>query len=209
MNVDIKPIVNNILDSYETRVEVVGKVMKETTALLKRLSREQAEMALKLRETLAKKESLRKRDFDYVLEDIVLRNLDKEKKVNEVLENFQKEEEDLVARLRNVLTGREKIKLSDFRLLSKEILDRLDRREKEVSGVLKGFHIEQEELAAGLRGLIKKGDQVRTKDFRAMTESLRLRQLGRETGIGRLLGEFGKVEEEVKLRWKKVLEGYV
>ena len=209
MNVDIKPIVNNILDSYETRVEVVGKVMKETTALLKRLSREQAEMALKLRETLAKKESLRKRDFDYVLEDIVLRNLDKEKKVNEVLENFQKEEEDLVARLRNVLTGREKIKLSDFRLLSKETLDRLDRREKEVSGVLKGFHIEQEELAAGLRRLVEKGDQVRTKDFRAMTESLRLRQLGRESGIGKLLGEFGKVEEEVKLRWKKVLEGYV
>lgn len=206
---NIKPVVDNILNSYETRVRVVGKVMQETTAFLKRLSREQGEMALQLRDTLAKKESLRKRDFDYLLEDIVLKHLDKEKKVNEVLENFQKEEEGMVARFRNILTGTEKIKLSDFRLVSKEILERLDRREKEVSEMLRSFHIEQEELAAGLRGLVEKGDQIKTRDFKAMTESIRLRQLEREGEIGKLLSDLGKVQEEVSLRWEKVLEGYI
>ena len=209
MDTEIKTVVDNILDSYETRVKVVGKVMKETTVLLKRLSREQAEMALGLRDTLAKKESLRKRDFDYLLEDIVLKNLDKEKKVNGVLEGFQEEEKDIIARLRNILTGTEKVKLSEFNLLSKEILGRLDRREKEAGEVLRSFHIEQEELAAGLRKLAEKGDQVRTKDIKAMTERLKLRQLERESEIGELLSDLGKVQEEVNLRWGKLLEVYV
>jgi len=206
---NMKSVVDNILNSYETRVKVVGKVMQDTTALLKQLSREQAEMALKLRDTLARKESLRKRDFDHLLEDIVLKNLDKEKKVNEVLESFQKVEEEMVAKLRNILAGAEKIKLSEFRSLSKEILERLDRREEEVGDVLRSFHIEQEELAAGLRNLIEKGDHIKVKDFKMMTEGLRIRQLVRESEIGKLLSDFGKVREEVKLRWGKVLESYV
>lgn len=209
MDTNIKTVVDNILDSYEARVKVVAKVMKETTALLERLSKEQGEMALQLRDTLAKKESLRKRDFDLLLEDVVLRNLDKGKKVNEVLENFRKEEEAMVARLRNILTGAETIKLSEFRLLSKELLERLDRSEKEASEVLRSFHIEQEELAACLRKLVEKGDQIRTKDFKAMTENLRLRQLEKESEIGKILNDFGKVQEEVKLRWGKVFESYV
>jgi len=208
VNTNIKTVVDNILNSYETRVKVVGKVMKETTLFLKCMSREQAEMALQLRDTLAKKESLRKRDFDYLLGDIVLRNLDEEKRVNKILENFQKEE-GMIARFRNILTGGEKIKLSEFRVLSKEILEHLDRREKEVSEVLRNFHIEQGVFLAGLRKLAKKGDQVRTKDFKAMTEGLRLKQLGKESEIGMLLSEFGKVQEEVKLRWEKVLKDYV
>ena len=209
MDSDLRTVVDNILNSYEARVKVVGNVMRQATSLLERLSKEQAEMALQLRDTLAKKQSLRKRDFDYRLEHIVLLNLDKKKKVNEVLENFQKEEQEMVGRLRDILTGSEKMKLSEFRLLSGNILERLGKREKEVSEVLRGFHVEQEELAAGLRNLVKKGDQIRTKDFKALTESLRLRQLEKEGEIGKLLGEFGKVQEEVNLRWGKVLESYV
>lgn len=205
---NMKSVVDNILNSYETRIKVVGKVMQDTTALLRQLSREQAEMALQLRDTLARKESLRKRDFDYLLEDIVLKNLDKEKKVNEVLESFQKEEEEMVARLRNILTGTEKIKLDAFRSLSKEILERLDKKEKEASDVLRSFHIEQEELAAGLRKLIEQGDQIRIKDFKRMTDNLRIGQLARESEIGNLLTDLAEVREEVKLRWGKVLETY-
>jgi len=207
---NMQSVVDNILNSYEERVETVGRVMQGTMALLDRLSREQAEMALQLRDTLAKKESLRKRDFDYLLEDIVLRNLDKEKKVKEqVLENFQKEEEEMVARFRSILTGAEKIKLSEFRSLSNEILERLDRREKEAGDVLRSFHIEQEELAAGLRKLVEKGDQIKIKDFKTVTENLRARQLERESEVGNLLTDLANVREEVRLRWGKVLECYV
>jgi len=202
-------IVDHILDSYEARVKVVAEVMRETTALLKRLSEEQAEMALHLRDVLAKKESLRKKDFDSLLKEIVVRNLDREKEVNEILEGFQIEQGELIARFRDILTGNEKIKLSDFRALSKQILERLDRREKEISDLLRSFHIEQEEVAASLRKLVEKGQQVRTRDLKTMIESLKLRRLERGGEVGHLLNALGKVQEEVKLRWEKVLQGYV
>jgi len=202
-------IVDHILDSYEARVKVVGQVMKETTALLRRLSEEQTQMASHLRDLLAKKESLRKKDFDSLLTDVVAQNSDKEKEVNEVLESYQKEQGDVIARFRNILTGNEKIKLSDFRVLSKKILGLLDKREKEISDLLRSFHIEQEEVAASLRKLVEKGDQVRTRDFKAVIESLKLRRLERGGEVGQLLNTLGNVQDEVKLRWQKVLEGYV
>ncbi|MDI6814848.1 MAG: hypothetical protein QMC90_02020 [Dehalococcoidales bacterium] len=208
LTINLKNIVDNILDSYEKRVKVVARVMKETTRVLKRLSTEQAKMALKLRNTLAKRQSLRKADFDGFLEDIVLRSLDKEKRVNQVVENFQKEGEEMIARMRDTLAGREKIKPSDFKLLSKTILDRLSQREKEVSEMMRNFHIEQEELSAGLRYLVEKGDEVKTKDLKAVTESIRLRQLERSSEIGKMLGELERVQQEINLRWGDVLKNY-
>lgn len=205
----MKDFVENVLDSYEKRVEVVSTVMRQTTELLKRLSQEQARMAWELRERLAKKESLRKKDFDSLLEDIVIRQLDKEKKIVKVLNDFQREEEGLIARLRSILTGSEKVTLSAFRELSEEVLDRLKEKEKEASNMLRSFHIAQEELSAELKRLVEKGEEVRTKDFKAMIESLRLRQREKESEIGRLLDEFGKVQEEVNLRWEQVVKSYL
>lgn len=204
----VSSIVEHILGSFAQRVRVVGEVMKETTALLKRLSLEQAEMALRLRDTLAQKQSLRKRDFDHLLEDIVLRNLDKRKRIHEALTSCQNEAEGMIARFRDALTGAKRTKLSEFRSISREILDRLDRKEREIGEALRSFHIEQEEFAAGLRKLVEKGDRVRTKDFRTVVGSLRRGQLERESEIGELLNAFGRVQEEVKSRWEKVFQGY-
>ncbi|NQT29640.1 MAG: hypothetical protein HQ596_03620 [Candidatus Saganbacteria bacterium] len=206
---NMKSFVEGVIDFYERRVTVVSSVMKETAELLQNFRLEQETMAGQLRDILAKQESLRRRDFDMMIEDLRISREGREKEVVEMLEHFQSQEEKMVSKLRSVVSGSSEVKLGDFKLLSQTILGEQKEREKEMVTLLRSFHLEQEEFSAALRKLLSKGEQVRIKDFKAMLESIRLSQKGRETEVGKLLGDFERVQEEVGLRWGKVIESYV
>ncbi len=199
---EMKNFVENLLDTYETRVKVISGAMRATANHLRDLSGEQAKMTLELRGILAKKRSFRKKDFDSLLQDVVVRNLDREKGITQALEDLQKEEQSMIARLRGILTGREQIKLSEFKPLSKDMIERLSLREKKASDMLRRFHIEQAELSRGLRRLLDKGEDVRVKDFKAMAGAVKLRQQERDSGVGRMLDDLDEVQQEINLQWQ-------
>lgn len=206
---ETKAVIENLLDTYEKRVGVISKAMRATTEYLGDLSNEQAEMALQLRDILARKESFRRKDFDSLLQDIVVWNIDRGKEITQALEDLQKEEESMITRLRGILTGREQIKLGEFRSLSKDIVERLSQREKKASDMLRRFHIEQGELSGSLRRLLDKRKDVRIKDFKVMTEAVKLRQQEKDSDVGRMLDDLEQVQEEVNLQWQGLRKSYV
>ncbi|MCK4417158.1 MAG: hypothetical protein KAV99_03235 [Candidatus Latescibacteria bacterium] len=206
---ETKAVIENLLDTYEKRVGVISKAMRATTEYLGDLSNEQAEMALQLRDILARKESFRRKDFDSLLQDIVVWNIDRGKEITQALEGLQKEEESMITRLRGILTGREQIKLGEFRSLSKDIVERLSQREKKASDMLRRFHIEQGELSGSLRRLLDKRKDVRIKDFKVMTEAVKLRQQEKDSDIGRMLDDLEEVQEEISLQWQGLRKSYV
>ena len=206
---ETKAVIENLLDTYEKRVGVISKAMRATTEYLGDLSNEQAEMALQLRDILARKESFRRKDFDSLLQDIVVWNIDRGKEITQALEGLQKEEESMITRLRGILTGREQIKLGEFRSLSKDIVERLSQREKKASDMLRRFHIEQGELSGSLRRLLDKRKDVRIKDFKVMTEAVKLRQQEKDSDVGRMLDDLEQVQEEVNLQWQGLRKSYL
>ena len=206
---ETKAVIENLLDTYEKRVGVISKAMRATTEYLGDLSNEQAEMALQLRDILARKESFRRKDFDSLLQDIVVWNIDRGKEITQALEDLQKEEESMITRLRGILTGREQIKLGEFRSLSKDIVERLSQREKKASDMLRRFHIEQGELSGSLRRLLDKRKDVRIKDFKVMTEAVKLRQQEKDSDVGRMLDDLEQVQEEVNLQWQGLRKSYL
>ncbi|ODS34300.1 MAG: hypothetical protein SCARUB_00559 [Candidatus Scalindua rubra] len=204
----IKSFIENLLDTYEKRVAVISQAMRATADNLRDLSKEQAEMALQLRDTLAKKTSFRRKDFDSFLQDVVIQNLDREKEITKALEDLQKEEESMIARLRDILTGKENVKLVEFKLISKDLIERLSQREKKAADMLRWFHIEQEELTRGLRKLIDKED-IRIKDFKVMVESIKLRQQERDSDVGRMLEDLEEVQQQINWQWEDLRKSYL
>ncbi len=204
-----KIFVETLLDTYETRVKVTIKTMRATVDYLSALSREQAKMTLELRGIMAKKQSFRRKDFDSLLQDIVGRNLDREKEITQALDDLQKEEDSMSARLRRIVTGEEQIELSEFKLVSKEIIERLHVREKKASDLLRQFHIEQAELSEGLRKLLDKGEDIRIKDFKAMTGAIQLRHQERDSEVGKILDDLEGIQEEINLQWQDLRKNYL
>lgn len=196
--------VESVIDSYEVRVKTVGALMRQTVEVLKRFDREQEEKVMELQDLLAKAESLRRKDFDTLMGEIWTRRREKEKEMAQTLESFLREQQELVAWLRKVITNGN-ISLEEFKLLSQNILTRQKEKEGKLSQMLRELHLEQEELGTGLKRLLQKGEKVRIKDFKAMIRAIRLRQGGRKDEVGKMLDELWGIDEKVGAQWRKVM----
>ncbi|MDI6892960.1 MAG: hypothetical protein QMD08_08290 [Actinomycetota bacterium] len=202
---DIQNFVHNIIDSYEMRVKTVTALMRQTNELLKSFRLEQEEMIVELRERLAKSECLRRGDFDAMMESIRTQQRERERQVSQMLEKFHREEHEMVAGLREILVSNKWTRLQDFRVIKENILTRQKEREREVSDILRSFHLEQEELYTGLKKLLSKNESVKIKDFKAMIKSIQAVRKERESEVGKMLEDLREVHEEVSGQWQKVM----
>ena len=200
-----KDLTGEVIDSYEMRVETVSSLMRQTVQVLKNFQPQQEEMAEELKNILAKTEFLRKKDFDKMMEEIWGKRGEREKKLHKTLEDFLRDEREMIDELRKLLGSGEPMKMDDFTVFKERILDRQREREKKVSQILKSFHLEQEELRTALRRLLLKGDRVKIKDLKELIRGFRAHRIHKQSSIGRALEELEMVDREVDTAWQRVM----
>ncbi|PIU86352.1 MAG: hypothetical protein COS67_02990, partial [Deltaproteobacteria bacterium CG06_land_8_20_14_3_00_44_19] len=157
---NLKTLANSILDSYETRVRTVNVLMDQSYHFFTEHQLELDEMMERLKDNLARAESLRKRDFDRMTRDITERQHSQEEGVDEVFDHFKEEETEMIGRLRKIIISGNRSSLEDVEAIREDILKRQKERENSIIKVLKRFQIEQEELGIALKRLLSKGEYV-------------------------------------------------
>lgn len=201
----VRNIVEQIVNSYESKVKTVTSLMKEVHQRVKNYHIEQEQMTNRSRDILAKNECLRKKDFDTMIAGIRSQQEAREKEVSQMVEDFCKEEEETVAKLKEILTVKSASTLEDFKVLKERMLNRPKEREKRVSQMLKDFHRDQEELNTAFRMLLGKGSSVRIKDFKAMVKAFQIERRDENAEVDRVLEEFERVKDEISNQWQKVM----
>ncbi len=101
--------------SYDARAKFVNEIVEDTHKMLDGFRGKRVEMSDNLREVLAKSESLRKKDFNTMMRDILLTQQKREENVKKMLADFREEEARVAERLRELLKRGEKIRLADFK----------------------------------------------------------------------------------------------
>jgi len=198
--------VREILDSYEKRVESVGALMRQAIEVVKNSQQQQEEKVGELRNVLAKTESLRKKDFDRMMEEMWGQRRKRETEIHDTLESFLSEEKEIIDELsKKLVEAGRPMKMDDFTVLKERILNRQREREKKISAILKSFHLEQEELSTALRKLLLKGERVKIKDLKDMIRGLRAHRIYKESSIGKVLQELEMVDREVDTAWEMVM----
>ena len=114
-NNNLKSLAEDIIASYDTRVRVVEEIVEDTHKMLDGFRGKREEMSDNLREVLAKSESLRKKDFNVMMQDILLTQGRREESVKKMLADFREEETRVAERLRELLKRGEEIRLADFK----------------------------------------------------------------------------------------------
>lgn len=137
-----KALIEEIVALYDRVVDRVGRLRGETAAMLSDFREEQEGLKETLKKNLARGESLRKKDFDLLMSDLIMRRKEREKEVAEMLENFAGEEEEMTQGLRKLLEKGEQVRIGDF----KKMLVRLRGRQEERSG-------EVAELVGSVKGV--------------------------------------------------------
>jgi len=201
---ELRALANSIIDSYEVRVGTVKTLMAQANHLLKSFQIELEEMVDGLRDNLAKSESLRKKDFEHMIKDIIERRRQRGQEAEQSLKLFQEQEEEMVSRLRKIVLGGSRSGLEDIEAIKEDISTRQKEREKKVIKTLKSFQIELEEFRAGLKKLLSKGEEVKVKDFKFMLKSMRAQQMDRDAEMAVMLDDFEVVRDRVQTQWQAV-----
>ena len=124
-------IAKDIVASYEARLKVVQATVEDTKRLLEEFREKRERMGQELKEALAKHESLRKKDFDEMMGDILIAQSEREKNVEKMLADFRDQEMVVVNNLREMLKKGKKLRLKDFKKTLAKIREEQEIREKE------------------------------------------------------------------------------
>jgi len=202
---ELKALANSVIDSYEMRVRTVNGLMEQAYGFLRSFQMELEEMIDRLRDNLAKGESLRKKDFDRMMADFTERRLSHQLTAEDVLSRFQKEETEMIDRLRKIIVSGGRSNLNDMEAIRDDILKRQKEREASVIQALKRIQVEQEELKAAIKRLLSKGEDVRMKDFKLMLKSLRVQQGVQDTQLDGMLEDLDLARSRVQSQWQAVV----
>jgi len=173
---DMKRVALEIVSSYQARVSTVAKIVDDTHQILEDFRAGRNQMSEQLKETLAKKESLRRKDFDNMIGDILIYQDESEKEVKNLLKTFFEEQKEIAELLKRNLGDGETVKIEDFKKTLENIQARQKVRENEVSTTLKEFQSEHKEMAESLRSLLDKGEAIEVKDFKEAVNNIRAKQ---------------------------------
>jgi len=193
-----------IINSYDIKVKSVTSLIRQAREKIHNCYNEQNLLGDKLKEVLSKNQNLRKKDFNFMMEKVQNLQSFREKEISKILDDFCREEEDMVAALRKIFKGKKSSPLKDFNNLKEKMLKRPMDGEKRVSLILKKFHRDHEELTAAIRKLLEKGDSVRIKDLKAMIKAFHIEHQDEATEVDEILEEFERVKGEISRQWQKV-----
>jgi DNA-binding ferritin-like protein len=173
---EIKSLAQEIVSSYDTRVSSVATIIETTHQMLEAFRTERAKMSDELREKLANGRTLRRKDFDAMMQGIRSRQDQGEEEVRRLTKNFVEEHKKMASELKRYLAHADSGRLEDFRAMMKEIQSRQTERGREVRLALEAFQREQDEMARELKALLAKGESLGIGDFKAALERVRTRQ---------------------------------
>jgi len=210
----MKKVVEDIVTFYKSRVLAIERIIEETYKMVEESKKVREEIGPTLREDLAKSKSLRKKDFDELMNRIYLQQSQRGEEVKEILMNFLKEQRIAASELEDALAKNklEKVRKAEFRI---------GERVKEVEKILNNFRKEQTEIGASLHNFLQNNGSLRIKDFKQMIGRIQLRQKEKEEEeevrklttqrrdrrieVDRMLADFCRESEELVSFWQGVV----
>jgi len=179
---ELKNVVEDIVSSYEMKIENMGSLFETTQLILSefqepllKTTQVREEINSQLKDLLSQSEHLRKKDFDGMMQNILCTQIEKEKEIRNLLNSYLTEQKEMINLLREHLTKikdavakGERVETQEPQNALSQILIRQDKRKQEVISKLKEFQKEQREMTEGLLSLLSKGKELRIRDLKAM-----------------------------------------
>lgn len=220
---DMKNIVEHIISSYEARIQSIGAIFDTTGQLLEGFQdnlfdtrQEREKINAELRGNLAKNESLRKKDFDNMMRDILSAQGQREKQVRSLLKDYLNEQKEManalganLSEVKDALFRGDAQRVTEFQAAITEILAMQEQRKQEVSSELKEFQKNKQEMAHRLKELLAKGRKLRIKDLKSMLAEFKIQhkqriaqQKERKGKVQDMLGGFKKERSKAAANWQ-------
>ena len=162
---EIRKLTEEVVASFDSGVGAVGQLIDKGLELLDGYRREEEAVRSKLRESLASVGSLRRKDFDGIMERILSFQSGREAEIKSLIRNFLSGERALTERLR--------------RSLGAGLFPEVDRLKGELNRMIEkarveiqSFQQEQERIRQVFSGLEGRRDQVTSRELKKAIDKL-------------------------------------
>jgi len=191
--VNIDHFLGNIITSYESRIQNIQTAFQSSENItefshslfdnvhqsLNELKKERDSLSSKLCENLAKKGSLRKKDYNTMMSGIIQVMEEKEKEAESQFLGFIEAQKETAQSLKNSLLGIKDItsqdtseKISDIKKQLTQISRLQEQRKESVIKTFLGFQEMHNRIMACLENLLEKGDLILAKDIKKVKEQI-------------------------------------
>jgi DNA anti-recombination protein RmuC len=191
--VNIDHFLGNIITSYESRIQNIQTAFQSSENItefshslfdnvhqsLNELKKERDNLSSKLCENLAKKGSLRKKDYNTMMSGIIQVMEEKEKEAESQFLGFIEAQKETAQSLKNSLLGIKDItsqdtseKISDIKKQLTQISRLQEQRKESVIKTFLGFQEMHNRIMACLENLLEKGDLILAKDIKKVKEQI-------------------------------------
>lgn len=157
---DFDSMMQGILSLQDKREKEVKDLLKGYLNEQKGLAHTLRDNLIEVKEVLVRGEVQRVREFQALMKDILTRQDERKNEVVARLKEFQRGQQELAKRLKNLLAKGRELRVKDVRLMLKELeaqhKERIalrEERQKEVRGLLEGFKKERIEAARNWQGI--------------------------------------------------------
>ncbi len=169
---ELRNTIEVILDSYKVRVRVAESIIEDTNNVLNAFANKREAMSDTLKGALAKVASLRKKDFDKMMGEIIERQVQKEEYVKKVLGDFIGGERSVVSRLEKLLGKGNGVQTKDFKNILCKIKQDQEAKVKETGNLVsEGLLKMQNETSVALASFQKLREGMASK-WQKVTEIL-------------------------------------
>jgi len=204
--VDIKSITEEVLSFYESSIDRVSSMVCNTHKFLDEFSKERTSANKDLEESFARQKSLRKKDFECLMNEALPFYEEKENQIKASLNLFLKEQKDLVFTIRKKMTSDEKVRIDEFRELLSDIQTQRNIRESEVCNMLMDFQQGYKNMSDTLKGMLLEERSVRIRDVRNMMKKFEREGNERKSEVKDRAKEWEKKSKEMsELRKERLL----
>lgn len=214
---DLKNAAENVISSYETRLESVVSIFDTAHPILDDFQEafldnkeEGRKINTQLRDILAHNEHLRKKDFDSMTQGVLSAQEEREAEVKNLLKGYLNQQREMahtlrenLAKFKDALAKGDVQRVKEFQEVIKEVIANQDARKEEVTSKLKEFQKEQQEMAKRLKTLLAKGRELRIKDLKEMLQEFRTQhkeriahQIERRKEVNKMIGTFKQERKE-------------
>ena len=203
---ELRGLATSIIDAYEMRVRTISGMMRRAYELVQSYQQEAEKALSALRDNMAKGQSLRRCDFDKIVGDVIVARARRERRVLEHLDASGTQEEEMVTRLRRIVTRGKASDLADLRKIQEDILTRQRSRQRQVTGVLRDFEIEELELLTALRWLLDKGQKAKVAHLRNVVSALTARWMAKKGEVFEVVEQLEETRSRVQAHWQQVVD---
>jgi len=200
--------VQHVIETYRAWVETLAGYMERAAGLLDGLYAEQDGTVDQLRKLCAKTHSLRHVDFDAIFGKVLAGGRKTRESLSLLVNGYRTGRDAVIEEVREMFSARNSDMaqaVKNWPALKQRLLGEKDDGVGEIVAALRQVHIEQEQIATALSGLLMRGERLKIDDLRTVSERLASRDSRASAELAALLAACESAGRNAALRWQRLV----